>query len=56
MALANFSETTQFVSHNRLRDLDFGGTLVNQLNEQILLRNEDIRLEPYEVVWLQQVG
>ncbi len=55
LALANFSEAPQAVSHNRLRELSFAGMLVNRLNEQLLPRDGDVRLEPYEVVWLQQV-
>lgn len=56
LALANFTEQRQNISHKRLADLNFGGTLVNQLNEQLLPRNQAIYLEPYEVVWLQQAS
>ncbi len=55
LALANFAEERQVVGYGRLRELDFAGRLVNQLNEEILPKNEDICLEPYGVVWLQRV-
>lgn len=54
LALANFSEQRQTVRRNRLRELHFDGMLMNQLNEQLLPRNEDVCLEPYEVAWLKR--
>ena len=56
LALANFTEQIQIVSRQRLQDLNLRGTFVDQLNKQILPRNEDISLKAYQVVWLQQIG
>ena len=55
LVLANFTGQRQLVYWNRLRDLKFDGMLMNQLNEELLPRSEDVCLEPYEVVWLKPV-
>ncbi|MEW5986032.1 MAG: amylosucrase [Chloroflexota bacterium] len=52
LALANFTELPQKVPAYRLRELDFAGPLVNQLDGRPLDGWQDIALAPYQVAWL----
>ncbi len=52
LVLANFSERPQAVSGGRLREMVFGGRLVDRLTGRVLDGDEGISLEPYEVLWL----
>ncbi|MFZ1401437.1 MAG: alpha-amylase family protein [Candidatus Promineifilaceae bacterium] len=54
LVLANVTETHQTVSRQRLRELGFTGLLINRLTEQPIDMWQDLTLEPYQAVWLQQ--
>jgi len=56
LILANFSETGQRVPRHRLHEMGFGGTLANRLDNREFGEGPDIFLEPYEAMWLEQVG
>ncbi|MCA9900053.1 MAG: hypothetical protein KC433_17800, partial [Anaerolineales bacterium] len=54
LILANVTENHQTVSRHRLRELGFTGLLINRLTEQPVDMWQDLTLEPYQAVWLQQ--
>ena len=54
LILANVTEEPQTVSHDRLQQLNFSGLLYNRLTEKPINMWQDLTLEPYQVVWLQQ--
>lgn len=54
LILANVTEADQTVSRDRLGELGFTGLLLNRLTEQPIDLWQDLTLEPYQVVWLQQ--
>lgn len=56
LVLANFSEHDQIVPRHRIHDMGFKGVLVNRLGEQPLDSWSDLKLEPYQVLWLEQVS
>jgi amylosucrase len=56
LVLANFSEQGQAVSRDRLRQMGFGGSLINHLDEQPLDDGADLYLEPYATLWLEKEG
>jgi amylosucrase len=55
LALANFTEHEQTVPRHRVHDMGFTGELVNRLEEQALDGWSDLKLEPYQALWLEQV-
>jgi amylosucrase len=54
LILANVTETHQTVRRDRLHALGFHGLLINRLTEQPNDMWQDLTLEPYQAVWLQQ--
>ncbi|MCC6604930.1 MAG: alpha-amylase family protein [Anaerolineae bacterium] len=54
LILANVTEAHQTVSRHRLRELGFTGLLINRLTEHPIDMWQDLTLEPYQAVWLQQ--
>lgn len=56
LVLANFSEEGQRVPRHRLHEMGFEGALVNRLDNREFGDEPDIALEPYEAVWLEQIG
>ena len=54
LILANVTEAHQTVGRDRLRELGFTGLLINRLTEQPIDMWQDLTLEPYQAVWLQQ--
>ncbi|MEZ4592115.1 MAG: alpha-amylase family protein [Chloroflexota bacterium] len=54
LILANVTEAHQTISRHRLRELGFTGLLINRLTEQPVDMWQDLTLEPYQAVWLQQ--
>ncbi|MCB1776677.1 MAG: alpha-amylase family protein [Candidatus Competibacteraceae bacterium] len=55
LVLANFSEHDQTVPRHRVHDMGFTGELINRLEEQSLDSWSDLKLEPYQALWLEQV-
>ncbi|MCP5126558.1 MAG: alpha-amylase [Gammaproteobacteria bacterium] len=55
LVLANFTEHDQTVPRYRVHDMGFAGELVNRLEEQSLDSWSDLKLEPYQALWLEQV-
>ncbi|MCB1770114.1 MAG: alpha-amylase family protein [Candidatus Competibacteraceae bacterium] len=55
LVLANFTEHDQAVPRHRIHDMGFTGELVNRLEEQSLDSWSDLKLEPYQALWLEQV-
>ena len=55
LILANVTEEPQIISHDRLHQLGFSGPLQDRLTKQSINMWHDLTLEPYQVVWLQQV-
>lgn len=56
LVLANFSEQPQVARRHRLHEMTFTGPLQNRLDGRVWAEGADLTLEPYEVLWLQQVG
>jgi amylosucrase len=54
LILANVTEEPQIASHDRLHQLGFSGLLYDRLTEKPINMWQDVTLEPYQVVWLQQ--
>lgn len=54
LVLANVSEYHQRVPAQRIRELGFGGPLVDRLKEREVDGWAEIDLEPYKVLWLQR--
>ena len=54
LVLANFSEHDQMIRRHRIHDMGFSGALINRLEEQSLDSWSDLKLEPYQVLWLEQ--
>ena len=55
LVLANFSEHDQTVLRHRVHDMGFTGELVDRLGAQSLDSWSDLKLEPYQALWLEQV-
>jgi amylosucrase len=55
LILANVTEQQQTVSRDRLKQLNFGGLLHDQLTQQPINLGADPVLEPYQIVWLQKM-
>lgn len=56
LVLANVSDRPQAVSRHRVHEIGFSGVLVNRLDSRVWSEGAEIMLEPYEVLWLQQVA
>lgn len=54
LALANFSEAPQAVPRHRLHDMGFTGELADRLEGRPVDSWSDLRMEPYQVLWLEQ--
>ena len=54
LILANVTEQPQTISRERLQQLSFTGLLYDRLTEKPINMWQDVTLEPYQVVWLQQ--
>lgn len=52
LVLANVSERPQSVSAHRLREMLFGGRLVDHLTGRVMDGDAGVALEPYEAMWL----
>jgi len=55
LALANFSEAPQAVPRHRLHDMGFTGELADRLEGRPVDSWSDLRMEPYQVLWLEQL-
>ncbi len=55
LVLGNFSKTAQAISPHRLMEMGFDGPLVNQIDGRSLAIWPELRLEPYEAMWLEKV-
>ncbi len=56
LILANVTEAHQTITRHRLHELGFSGLLINRLTEQPIDMWQDLTLEPYQAVWLQQAS
>lgn len=56
LVLANFTERDQTVPRHRVHDMGFKGELVDRLEGKVLDSWSDLKLEPYRVLWLEQVS
>ncbi|MDT8305012.1 MAG: alpha-amylase family protein [Anaerolineae bacterium] len=56
LVLANVSDRPQGVPRHRVHEMNFSGVLVNRLDSRVWGEGAEIVLEPYEVLWLQQVA
>jgi len=56
LVLANVSERFQIAPPQRVRELGFGGPLIDRLTETELDGWGEIGLEPYQVRWLERQG
>jgi amylosucrase len=56
LVLANVSARPQEVPHHRLHEMGLTGVLVNRLDKRVWSQAAPLTLEPYEVLWLQQVA
>jgi amylosucrase len=54
LILANFSEEPQTAPAARLHEMGFNGRLHNILDSRIYQKWQDIYLEPYQAVWLEE--
>jgi amylosucrase len=54
LILANFSERPQTVPAYRLRELGFSGPLINQLDNRQIDGWAEVRMRPYEALWLER--
>jgi amylosucrase len=54
LALANFSRTEQAISPHRLMEMGFDGPLINQIDGRSIAIWPELRLAPYEAVWLEK--
>jgi amylosucrase len=56
LVLANFSDRVQVVPGHRLHEMRFTGPLENCLDDRVWAEGGQVTLEPYDALWLQQVG
>ncbi|MEI2644376.1 MAG: alpha-amylase family protein [Candidatus Competibacter sp.] len=56
LVLANFTEHRQTVSRHRAHDMGFKGELVDRLEGETLDSWSELALDPYQVLWLEQVA
>ncbi|MBI1877594.1 MAG: alpha-glucosidase C-terminal domain-containing protein, partial [Chloroflexi bacterium] len=52
LVLANFTEHEQAIAANEIRLHGLGYNFTNLINDQIITLADDLRLEPYQFVWL----
>ena len=56
LVLGNFSDQPQTITRQRLAELGFGGALLDRLNKRYFDGWFELRLEPYQAVWLEKAG
>ena len=55
LVLGNFSDQPQTITRQRLAELGFSGALLDRLNKRYFDGWFEMRLEPYQAVWLEKV-
>lgn len=54
LVLGNFSQTEQAMSPHRLMEMGFDGSLINRIDGRSLAIWPELRLKPYEAMWLEK--